>query len=289
MSIKSCLVSLFLLCTSQAISAQIFGRIVDRAADKISNRIEDKIVEKISDEITKAAFKPVDKAIDDMFREQYEQDSTGGQVAKVDYGEYLNKMLQPVDLPEEYAFDVQIYAETKDYDGDKNEMTILMSSTKDHIGIITEDDGKESMIVFDVETDVMAVYDLQENKVSAFASMMGLAAKAASEQEVTVEKTGKSKKIAGYECEEYLIEDETTTTKAYVSEDFPASWAKAFAKMFQKVSPTSRNQLLDGMALKSESKTKKKNKKTTFEAKKVTREVYTVKNADYEKVQYGKD
>lgn len=279
--------SLLLFCTFA--NAQIFGRIMDRAADKISDRIEDKIVEKISDEITRAAYKPVDKAIDDMFRSSYEQDSTGGKAAKVNYGDYLNKMLQPVDLPQQYQFDVQILAETRDYDGDKNQMTILMSSSQNNIGMITEEDGKETMIVFDVDSDIMAMYDLQEKKVSAFPSMLSLASQVASEQEMTIEKTGKTKKIAGYQCAEYIIEDETTNTKAYVSEDFPASWAKAFGEMFKKISPNSRNQLMDGMTLKSESKTKQKNKKSTYEAKKVTRDDFTIVNADYEKVQYGQD
>lgn len=275
---------LFVLANSS--SAQIFGRILDRAADKVSNKIEDKIVEKISDEITKAAFRPVDKAIDEMFRQQYEQDSIHGEASKTNYSAYLNKILQPVDLPASYTFDVQIYAETKDYDGDKNDMTILMSSTENYLAVITKDGDNESMVVLDAGADIMAMYDLKDKKVSAFPSMLNLAANTVSDYEITVEKTGKTKKVAGYKCEEFLIEDETTFTTAYVSEDFPASWAKAFAKMFQKVSPTTRNQMLDGMALQSESKTKKKNKKSSFDTKKVERQNYVVLNSDYKKVSY---
>ena len=278
--------TVFLLFSMTTVHAQIFGRIMDRAADKLSDHIEDKVVEKISEEIARAAYKPVDQAIDDMFKQQYEQDSTGGQVANVDYGDYLSKIMKPVDLPASYAFDVQIYAETKDYDGDRNDLTILMSSTNDYLGMVTYEDGKETMIVFDPTDDIMAMYDMEEKKVSAFPSMIDLATQVAAEQEMNIERTGKTKKIAGYECVEYLIEDETATTKAYVSEDFPASWAKAFGQMFQKVSPNSRNKLLEGMTLKSESKTKKKNKKSTYETKKVTRDLYEITNAEYEKINY---
>lgn len=275
-----------LLILANISSAQIFGRIMDRASEKLSDHLEDKVVEKISEEIARAAYRPVDKAIDDMFRSQYEQDSTGGAAANVDYGDFLSKIMKPVDLPTSYTFDVQIYATTKDYDGDKNDLTILMSSTNNYLGMITYEDGKETMMVIDPTDDIMAMYDVADKKVTAFPSMLKMATKVAADQEMNIERTGKTKKIAGYECAEYLIEDETATTQAYVSENFPASWAKAFGEMFQKVSPTSRNKLLEGMTLQSESKTKKKNKKSTFDTKKVTRDEYIIQNADYEKIDY---
>ncbi len=271
--------------------AQLPGRVFGKVINKIADKIEDKIVEKISDEVAKAAYRPVDAAIDDMFRERFKQDSLENRGQPVDYRDFMTKMLQPVDLPNQYVFDIQIFVETKDYDKDKNKMTILMSKSNSIIGIKTNDDGKKSTVVFDSKSDIMAIYTVDNNgnkQVSAFPSMIKAAANHIVNTEINykIEATGKTKKIANYQCEEWKIEDDITVTKAYIAKDFPASWAKSFSEMFKNVSPSTKNNLVDGMVLKSESNTKKKS--STYEAKKVIEEKFIINNNDYKNVDYGK-
>ena len=43
----------------------------------------------------------------------------------------------------------------------------------------------------------------------------------------------------------------------------------------------------EGMVLKSETKTKKKNKKSTFEVKKIIEEPYKLDNSEYEQTSYS--
>jgi len=272
--------------------AQIFGRIVDRAKDKISNKIEDKVVERISEEIARAAMKPIDNAIDDMLKERHAQDSINGKT-DVDYGEFVNAFLKPVNLPDSYTFDMTLECETKDYDGDKTDMEMLLTKDGSAIGFVQFENGKRMTMVFDTKNDIMAVYNEEEKKVQGMPSMLSLAGAMASSQEedayeMSFDKTGKTKKVAGYECDEWEIDDEETTTKALVAEDFPIEWKESFGPFLKQMLPTTqRDQMPKGMTLKSESKTKAKNKKSKFEVKKVIDSAMTINNKDYKQETYA--
>lgn len=50
---------------------------------------------------------------------------------------------------------------------------------------------------------------------------------------------------------------------------------------------TQRDQMPEGMTLKSESKTKAKNKKSKFEVKKVIESPYTINNKEYKQETYA--
>jgi len=289
---KSLLSLIAVLIISQSASAQIFGRIMDRATEKLEDKLEQELVERLSDEIARAAWKPVDKAVDDMFRERYVQDSIAGKTDR-DYSGFMTAFLTPVDLPATYEFDISLTAETKDYDGDKNTMTLRLRKDGKAIGIWQE--AEQSLLVFDTENDIMATYSKKDGKkqVTAFPSMLSMASQiAANEMEenpLVMEKTGKTKTIEGYKCSEWITEDEDTTSKVWVAEDFPASWKDSFKSLMEQVSPaTSRENFPDGMMLRSETKTKKKGKKSTYEVKEIDESTYTVNNADYEQVSYDK-
>lgn len=275
--------------------AQIFGRIVDRAKDKIERKIEDKVVERISEEIARAAMRPIDNAIDEMLKERYEQDSINGNTG-ADYEGFLNAFLKPVDLPASYDFDYKLFTEVKDYDGEKNEMQIWLSKDGGHMGFVQEQDGKEMTMIYDVKNDIMAVYteDNGEKKVQALPSVMDLAAKVAAKQmeekNVTMEKTGKTKKVAGYQCDEWKVEDDETKSKVYVASEFPVSWKDSFGELYKKMLPTTqREQMPTGMMLKGETKTKEKNKKSKFEVKKVDDKPFSLDNSEYKQESYTID
>jgi len=286
------LIFTLLLCfTFSFAQAQIFGRIVDRAKDKVSNQLEQRVVERISDEIARAAMKPIDKAIDDMLKERYRQDSINGKT-DVDYGEFVNAFLKPVDLPENYTFGMTLECETKDYDGDKSNMEMLLTKDGSAIGFVQFEKGKKKTIVFDTENDIMAIYDDEEKKVFGMSSVLtmsgAIVAAHQEEYDLTFEKTGKTKKVKGYECEEWKIDDEETTTKALVATDFPIAWKESFGPFMKQILPTTqREKMPNGMTLKSESKTKAKNKKSKFEVKNIIESTITINNKDYKQEAYN--
>ena len=104
----------------------------------------------------------------------------------------------------------------------------------------------------------------------------------------TTERTGKTKKIAGHHCVEWLIDEKTSITKAFIAEEFPISWNELFSPFMKQMFPTTqRDQMPLGMTLKSETKTKSKNKKSKFEVKKVIENPFTVDNKEYKQNTYG--
>ena len=278
----------------QAASAQIFGRIMDRATDKLENRLEQELVERISDEIARAAWKPIDRAVDDMLRERYVQDSIAGKTDR-DYSGFMTAFLTPVDLPAEYTFDMSLLIETKDYDGDKNSMIMRLREDGSAIGIWQEEE--QTMLVLDIANDIMATYTEDDGKkqVMAFPSVLSMAGTIAAgqveEEGMKLEKTSKTKTLQSYNTNLWLAEDEDTNSKIWIAEDFPVSWRNSFGALMAQVSPSaSREGFPDGMMLKSETKTKKKNKKSSYEVKEIDNSSFTVTNADYEQVAYdGQD
>jgi len=272
--------------------AQFLDRIKDRAKDKISQKLEDRVVEAISDEIARAAMKPINKAIDDMLKERYQQDSINGKT-DVDYGTFASAFLQPVDLPESYTFDITLECETKDYDGDKTKMEMLMTKDGSAIGFVQFENKKRTLMVFDSKNDFMAVYNEEKKEVQGIPSVLTMASVLAAGHkdedafEMTMTKSGETKKIAGYQCDEWKIEDEETTTTAYVAEGFPISWKDSFGPFLRQMLPTTqRDQMPDGMTLQSEAKTKAKNKKSKFEVKKVIESPFTINNTEYKQQSY---
>jgi len=278
-------------------NGQIFDRILNRTQDKLNREISNRIVEKISDEITRAAMKPIDKAIDDMLKERYTQDSIEGKTSARNYNDFLTAFSTPVDLPPKYTFDMVLNAETKDYDGEKSKMDLMLTKSGAYIGIVQYKDGeKGSTIVFDMDNSIMAIYseDEEGKKVTAMPSMLSLAKVMAENEEgdedkyeVTIKRTGKTKKILGYQTEEWEIDEEATTSKSYVAKNFPISWKDSFSKFLKEMMPsTRREEMPDGMVLKSETKTKKKNKKSTFVVKKIIDSPTTIDNSEYKQSSY---
>lgn len=283
-------------CISLQSEGQIFDRIINRTQDKLSREISNRIVEAISDEIARAAMKPIDKAVDDMLEERYKQDSIDGKNRTQNYNEFLALYTVPVDLPEGYEFDLTLKCETKDYNGDKNDMDLMLKEDGSIIGVVQYDDDKETMMIFDMTNDIMAIYseDKEGKKVMAMPSMLSLARTMNTTEnddkekyKTTIRKTGKTKKILGYNTEQWEIDDETNVTKAYIASKFPISWRDSFSQFLKEMLPTTRrDEMPEGMVLKSETKTKKKSKKSTFEVKKIIEEPFKIDNSQYNQSTY---
>lgn len=292
------LFTLFIVCIlSFPSNGQIFDRIMDRTQDKLSREISNRIVERISDEITRAAMKPVDKAIDDMLKERYAQDSIDGKTRSQNYDEFLKAFTVPVDLPAEYTFDMTLKSETKDYDGEKNPMDLLLTKDGSAIGMVQYEDEKKNTMVFDMSNNIMAIYSEEKGnkKVMAMPSMLSLTKTMTQpddeeEYKITFKKTGKTKKMLGYMTDQWEVDDETTVSKVYIAENFPISWRESFGMFLKEMMPTTRrDEMPEGMVLKSETKTKKKNKKSTYEVKKIIDEPFSINNSEYEKTSYSTD
>ncbi|MFT4535253.1 MAG: hypothetical protein ACJA1A_000525 [Saprospiraceae bacterium] len=294
---KNIILVLLLIGTSmQSGNSQILGKIFERATDKIADQISDEINDAIYREIEKATVKAVDDATDEMLRERYESDSINGRTSSADYNGFLKAFMIPVDLPANYTFDMVLLADTKDYDGEESKIEFMLTKDGSLIGIRHLSEDNPGLIIIDLTNDVIATYTEEDGKkqVTAMPNMMtfgGAYIKAnvkEEDMESTMERTGKTKKIEGYKCEEWRIEDEKTITKAYIAIEFPISWKESHSKFLSYMMPTTqKDKMPNGMALKSESKTKKKNKKSSFVVTKVIDTPTVFDNSEYEQISYN--
>ena len=289
------LVFIIALTSLQSVNAQILGKIFNRTTDKLADKLSDEINEAIYREIEKATIRAVDDATNEMLRERYESDSINGRTTSADYNGFLKAFMTPVDLPDNYIFDMVLLADTKDYDGKKSKIEFMLTKDGSLLGLRHLDKDESSFIIFDLTNDVIATYAEEDGKkqVTAIPNMMtygGAYIKANVDEEdmkSTMERTGKTKKIKGYKCEEWKIEDEKTVTKAYIATEFPISWKNSHSKFLSYMMPTTqKDEMPNGMALKSESKTKKKNKKSSFLVTKVIDTPFVFDNTKYEQISY---
>lgn len=300
---KYILLSIILIFSIDQSQSQIMGSILGEATRKINRKVEDKLIQVISDEIVRRAFQPVERTMDSLMRERF-QDSIGTQ-EEVDwdkwseaYTNYLSNMNAAVDLPPSYSFDVIQMVETTS-NKDKSNVTIYYSENQGIFGIETEDKKEgNSLIVLDVEKDAAIMYmtDKKGSKsaqvVPNFFKMMSSFANASNvkvegDDDFKIKATGKSKKIAGYTCQEYKGESNEENITMYLTQDFPVKKDKSMESFFMKFAPESYNKNnaykdINGVMLEYENinKTKKSNN-STWVTKSVKKEAFKISNDEY--------
>ncbi len=294
----------FLTFTSHQLNAQIFGGIMNEAKRKLERKIEDKIIQAVSDELVKRAFRPVEQSIDSLLRGKYQDSVSRGKDVDWDkvgtaYGDFLNGMNKTVALPDKYTFDVTQEIEITDYDKKKNNIK-LHYSKKDTILAMENMDGEKSktIVVIDIAKDAMIMYTIDKNGkktgqvvpsvLKLTKSISGAASKNKTDDNVylKIEKTGKSKKIAGYNGEEYKGSSSDEKMVMYLSTNFPINTQKTMKAYLSKLTPPSYNENMslarDGIMLESENTRIGGNgEKSTWVTKKILEKSFSIINAEY--------
>lgn len=144
-----------------------------------------------------------------------------------------------------YKFDTYMQMEVSDQDGEKVVYNAYLTRDGSSYAVIFEDQGAKSLIIFDTKNSTMLMLVENDGEKTGFA--MGVDPSAFADQEEEVEgndsyesfKTGNTKMLLGYECDEYLIKDENSEVRVWSSEKLGKEVEK---KMF-------RNQQIFGGAL----------------------------------------
>ena len=135
----------------------------------------------------------------------------------------------------EYSFDAHIQMEISEYKKNgKLDKQMLYDSYvhKEDADYAMEfsDDGSKSIMIFDTKNSAMLILTNSDGEKTGFATTidpetMAEEAEAYEEEDSGVDsdpfnykKTGKTKNILGYSCDEYLMEDEATEVRMWVSE-----------------------------------------------------------------------
>jgi hypothetical protein len=189
-----------------------------------------------------------------------------------------------VDYESDYSFDAYIQMEISNYkkNGNLDDQVLYdnyLNKTKADYAMVFADDRDQSTIIFDTKNSAMLILSDSDGEKTGFATTIDPQAMADwaeeyaedEDQEASdltpynMKKTGKSKDILGYHCEEYLVEDEETEVRMWVSEklgkDMRKEWMRnqqTFGAMFMYA------YALNGMVLEYNVLDKDDGEKTTM-------------------------
>ena len=296
------ILSLFIFLNFQ-LQGQILGGIMNEAKRKLERKIENKIIEAVSEELARRAFKPIDQAIDSLMREKYQDSINGGkpvdwEKAGESYAAFLAGMNKAVDLPEKYTFDVTQEVEIVDYSNKSNKIRMYYSKSDAIMGIedLEQKDTKQ-LIVMDISRDAMIIYTTDkkgEKTGQVVPSVMKMASSLAGsvkqdtvgkDQDMKIEKTGKKKKIAGFQSNEYKGSTKEEDFVMFVSSDFPVNWQSNYTAYMSKFAPASyaenSSKIENGIMLQYENRRKDEDKVTTWSTVKVNEKSFDIKKSDY--------
>lgn len=195
-----------------------------------------------------------------------------------------------VDYETDYSFDAYVQMEISNYkkNGNLDDQVLYdnhVNKTKADYAMVFKDGKDRSTIIFDTENSAMLILTDSDGEKTGFATtidpeaMADLAENYAEEEveedpEVlnayNIKKTGKTKDILGYKCDEYLMEDESTEVHMWVAEKLGKEMRKewmnnqqTFGAMFMHA------YALNGMVLEYDLLDKDNGKKTIMLVKEI--------------------
>jgi len=188
-----------------------------------------------------------------------------------------------VDYEPSYSFDAYIQMEISNYkkNGSLDDQMMYdnyVNKTKADYAMVFKNDNDQSTIVFDTKNSAMLILTDSDGEKTGFATtidpeaMADLAEEYAEEEETVdldeaynIKKTGKSKNILGYKCDEYLTEDESTEIHMWVSEELGKDMRKEWLKNKQTFGAMfTHAYALNGMVLEYDLLDKENGKKTVM-------------------------
>lgn len=259
---------LILLISSQQSEAQFFKKLQKKIENKIERRIE------------KKADQKADQALDSVLTDRSSKkrkkstsptptSSDQESLGDFNLGEMMEAAMnrKPAEYDDTYSFNLTTVMEMTTQQSKPMKMTTSYGDTAYFVQV---DQG--TSIITDFKNDAMIT--LNEDKKTAQAMSMSLMRafdKESQEKEVTsfddlsVKKTGKTKTIRGYQCEQYLISDTDFTSEGWftkeVNFDF-ASYAKSMSELFKSNSSQAIVQGNIGFPIEMTSVTKQGDKVT---------------------------
>lgn len=219
---------LFFTFISFSSEAQFIKKIQNAANRGIENAIE----KKVEAEASKMTEKQLEKIFSDMYG-----DSEGGAASGIDMGQIMKGIGEPVDTESEYEFFGHIVLEmTSTDEKGKTSDPVLMRSylakSSDYTGMELVDPKNpqaSTTMVFDAKNQASIIFLDNKGEKSSFSYKMDLDAidegveeqleNDSGEFDVTLEKTGKTKDILGYACEEYHVKSEDGEGYYWITEE----------------------------------------------------------------------
>ena len=247
---KLCL--LILLSFSLFLNDNIHAQFLKNLQKSLQDKVEKKLEQKLTDALTDALSKKLEEKMDTLLKEEYKKSNGLDPDEKVDwpnnqdaFSAFLKKMNTAAkDLPPSYTFDLQMVVESSFKNKKPQRTTRLFTSSGNAFGIQTNKEEDNTLIIIDIEKDIIVMYTTKKDgskTAQALPSLLHVSASLAknntSENPPKITKTGKSKSIAGYTTQEYLVEQDKSTSHVWIAENFPYQWKDAYSGLLKKFTP----------------------------------------------------
>jgi hypothetical protein len=291
---------LLLLALPGALSAQLMDRILRKTQEKV----EESAAERISDKAAEKADEQMENMLNSLFPASESSGSYGGGTGYDSAG--LSQMMaamtaalqQEVQVPDAYTFDLVLDVLIEE-EGEKPTPLTMMFGQDNLIFAVRTTEGKEvNTMIFDGQNNLTCILqeDKKGNKTGLAMGSMGdflgalpgvseAALEAAAEENpVSIKKTGKTKTVAGYACEEYEVSDEDQESLLYVTDKLDVDYQALMQNTMGKMMPTTAFQTYSGIQgtfLEARSVQKEGGKVTTWVTQSVDTKGQTLKTTDY--------
>ncbi len=259
--LKILLLFLFSILMMQPSQAQLLNRLKEKAQKKLEQNVEERAEKKMDEKIDESLDKVEESLEGDS--EKVNSSSTA-ESSDVKMQQRMQGLLQgmgmsgePVPVADNYKFDYKIQMHVESYNGKGKQksngefITHLNPETKsmayEFISGDMAKDGQGKFII-DAENDAMII--LSENNgektgiVYGIGSFMQSVGETYTKQELedspenflanpNVKKTGRTKTIAGYKCEEFECTDEDTKSNIWITKDLKMNSQDFFSTLFK--------------------------------------------------------
>jgi hypothetical protein len=206
--------------------------LIAEAQNPISNRIRNRVNQRINREVDRAVDKAIDEALspeekaDSIARAQAAHDSTAQPTVTMSSGEW-----EPYENPYPLSFDMTITSSKRNRE-ETSQVEYVMDTWRTGMRIVQED-GTSMRLIMDNQAGTVTTV-MEENGAATQAFRMrqrkfDLSDAMPDEEDFTITRTGNTRTINGYDCEEYIIEHEEGTTTAWVTNDIDMDYSMMIA------------------------------------------------------------
>lgn len=197
------------------LDAQIFNKlskVIDEAADDVTEKLSQQMVEKIIEKIFSGQSIEQDSTINSNSSSSSSSDSTSVSNSSIDLSSIFSSS-QKIDKVFDFTHRMKMQMISSE---STQEFNYFFNETDTYIGM----DVSNMFVIMELETQ--KTYTIMNDRVITM-SMKSLVEKMAPqglENEYTITKTGKTETIAGFLCEEIIMENEENIINAWVTRDF---------------------------------------------------------------------
>lgn len=264
-SLKIAVLFIALLCSSQA-EAQFFKKLQKKIENKIERKLEKKADEKAEQALDSVFVDRPSKRKKSKQKEKNPKDNST-EMDDFNLGEMMEAVMnrKPVEISDSYNFDITV---TMEVATSGNNPMVMKTSYGDGAHYIEMGNGMT--IISDYKNEAMITLD--EDKKTAQAMSLGLLKKFENSEieanttdleDIQIKRTGKTKTISGYRCEQYIIKGTDFNTEGWFTKEINfdmLAHSKSMPEMFKTSSSQAMMQGDIGFPMEMTSTTNKNEK-----------------------------